>query len=121
MPYCINEPPSTHDSAFHFRQTQNQFSVGFLFRRRRPKAMKVFLLLPLLLASASANLRPFGGPEDAQQEAVSDDYALPPRLTRQPLVPSQYFLHRGRFGEKSHQRVNFKKYVKSPNSRNIWV
>ena len=97
--------PSPRDSAFHFRPTQNQFSVGFLFRRRRrPKTMKVFLLLPLLLAAASASLRPFGGPEDAQQEAVSDDYALPPRLTRQPLVPSQYFLQKGRFGKKSHQK-----------------
>ena len=56
------------------------------------------LLLLLIMASASAKLRPFGVAEDA--EAVTDDYSLPPRITKQPLVPTQYFLHKGRFGKK---------------------
>ena len=52
----------------------------------------LLILLSAAASLASAKLRPFG-------EAGSEEYSMPPRLTRQPLAPTQYFLHKGRFGK----------------------
>ena len=89
-----SSPPSSA-SAIGSRQAGDycrQPTSSFSSAAMNDRLSAVFFLLLSLLASVSATLRPFGSKEGPPEPFSHAHSSLPPQ------VPTQYFLHNGRFG-----------------------